>query len=180
MDSTSIIEQTRMKKTTIILFTIPLWLVNPLFTGCAEENKYEFGEAEMLDLLDTLENQTWITTINGTDHELFLDMEQSPEEQAALMPSILGLGSAHACEDRTFFASAEACIQSTTLYIEGSAQVINLETEEVLHESLPLNGSILVLGYTLDNADIRVTHETGFIIWHSNDGESIIMDGATW
>ena len=61
------------------------------------------------------------------------------------------------------FLSAEACIQSTTLYIEGSAQVINLETEEVLHESLPLSSSILVLGYTLDNADIRVTHETDLL-----------------
>ena len=169
-----------MKKTTIALLSLPLWLMNPMFTGCAEENAFEFGETEMLDLLESLESQTWVTTIDGTDHELILELEPSPEEQAALMPSIFGLGSAHACEDRTFFASAEACIKSTTMYIEGSVQVINLETEEVLHESLPLDGSILVLGYALDNADIRVTHETGFIIWHSNDGESIAMDGATW
>ena len=169
-----------MKKTTIALLSIPLWLLNPIFTGCAEEKTFEFGEAEMLELLDSLESQTWVTSIDGTDHELILELEQSTEGQAALMPSILELGSAHACEDRLFFASAEACIESTTLYIEGSARVINLDTDEVLHESLSLDGSILVMGYALDNADIRVAHENGYISWYSNDGESIALDDATW
>ena len=77
-----------MKKTTIALLSIPLWLLNPIFTGCAEEKTW-FGEAEMLELLDSLESQTWVTSIDGTDHELILELEQSTEGQAALMPSIL-------------------------------------------------------------------------------------------
>ena len=53
--------------------------------------------AELLDLKVRL-----VTSIDGTDHELILELEQSTEGQAALMPSILDLGSAHACEDRLF------------------------------------------------------------------------------
>lgn len=169
-----------MKKTTIALLSIPLWLLNPIFTGCAEEKTFEFGEAEMLELLDSLESQTWVTSIDGTDHELILELEQSTEEQAALMPSVLDLGSAHACEDRTFLASAEACIDTTTLTIEGSARVVNLDTEEVLYESLELSGTMTVMGLTMDNADIYVEHSTGFLNWYSNDGENLELSGDSW
>ena len=31
------------------------------------------------------------------------------------------------------------------------------------------------MGYALDNADIRVAHENGYISWYSNDGESIAL-----
>ena len=169
-----------MKKTTIALISVPLWLLNPMFTGCAEDDKFQFGEAEMLDLLDTLDGQTWVTTIDGTNHELILDLQQATEVQASLTPNFLTLGSALACGDRTFLASAEACVETSTLHIEGTVSVVNLDTQVVLHESLEIEGSMTVIGYVLDNADINLYHESGSLYWYSSDGQSIELESTEW
>ena len=169
-----------MKKLAIALVAIPFWLLNPIFTGCATEDKFEFDEADMLDVLDSLNAQTWVTTIDNSNHEIILDLRQATEAQASLTPSAVSLSSAAACSDRAFVASAEACIESSMLYIEGTAMVINLDTEAVLYDSLELSGSMLVVGTALNNADISLNHETGQLRWFSDDGQNLELTDAEW
>ena len=50
-----------------------VWALNPVITGCdpSNEKEFSFGEAEMLDLLDVLNEQSWSIDFEGSSVETF-------------------------------------------------------------------------------------------------------------
>ena len=129
-----------------------LWAVNPVLPGCSSP-EFSFGETEMLDLMETINGQTW-TTEDG-EYELTLTLEQGGGEQAAL-ELLDWMASAHACGDRSFVAEAEACLESSSLPIDATVTITELETEVVIIEEAPYEGTMFVYGYDLDNAELNL------------------------
>jgi len=151
-----------------------IWAVNPTLGGC-DDQEFSFGEAEMLALLDTLNAETW----TEAEAEIYFELSQATEGHAALrLPSSSFMGSAWACGDRSFAAEAAACIESSTLPVEGSVTVI--DTASGVNTSAIVSGEIMVFGYDLDNAEVYLVHDGGDFLLSSDDGVTFTLDGASW
>ena len=134
-----------------------VWALNPVITGCdpSGDKEFTFGESEMLDLLDELNEQSWSIEFEGAMVEVLVEIEQIQEETSAALS--LPSNSAYACGSRSFIASAEACIDTTSLPIEGTISILDDESEEP--ETFLVSGSIEVMGHYLDNADIWIYND---------------------
>ena len=142
-----------------------VWALNPVITGCdpSNEKEFSFGEAEMLELLDDLNEQSWSIEFEGSSVEVLVELNQIEEEASAALS--LPSNSAHACGTRSFIASAEACIDVTSLLIEGSISIIDEESDEP--ETFFVSGSIDVMGLDLDNAEVWVYNDDIRASWDS-------------
>ena len=158
-----------------------LWLINPVFSGCDSEGKakFDFGEAELLDLIDDINEQSWEATFDGELSTITVDFEQLAgasdveDDQAALWNPV-ELGSAHACGSRNFLAEAEACVDISSLPIVGTITItstLDLESEPQVFE---VSGSLDVIGTTLNNADLWVNNDDIDANWGANfDSEGV-------
>ena len=166
-------------KTTIMT---TFWLLNPIyFGGCDKQNpqEFSFGEEDMLSLMDEINSQTWTFEKDSEEFELEFQLDQQIEEVAKLQ-WLDALASAKACGNRNFLAEASACLEMTTLPIEGIVTITNLETGEIVVEDLELSGDISVEGYDLTNADVALYNDTSHIFFYSPDGQDFSLDIAEW
>ena len=162
-----------MNKNTLSWLTATtLWLVNPVFSGCnsGTQSEFDFGEAELLDMLETINGQSWEVTFDGEVSTVTVDFEQIigetyiESDQAALW-SAIEVGSAHACGSRSFLAEAEACIDISSLVLEGTLTVtsnIDLDSEPQVFD---VSGSLDVFGKALDNGEVRVNNDDVEASW---------------
>ena len=159
-----------------------LWILNPIYLGGCLDKEYDFtfGQAEMLDLLETINTQQWSSTEGEETYTLTFSLEQVTSAQAALnLLSILA--SAHACESRSFVAEAEACVDDTTLPVTGTVTIVNQETDEQVVQNMPISGSMTVIGLNLDNADLSLAPEDGGrFSFYSSNGQSFDEFDASW
>lgn len=156
-----------------------LWLINPVFSGCDANNdpEFEFDESDMIALLDDLNGQVWETEFNGEPSTIIVAISQEIEEQARMW-SILQPNTATACSTRNFVGSAEACIDMSTLPIEGT---ITIETETGEMEPLvyDVSGSIDVFGTTLNNAEVWLSNDDVHVSWSGyteEDGQALVFE----
>ena len=156
-----------------------LWLVNPIFNvGCDNEQpKHTFGEAEMLDLMDDINQEVWTVEDGDSRYLVEFTLSQTAEEVASLVDYF---GAAHACGSRSFTASANACIDSTHLPLEGTVRISDADTAEVIVEELAIDGEMAVYGYDLTNAEVEISGESGEFYLYSNDGVSFDLQSAHW
>ena len=150
-----------MSTRTTWLIATTLWLINPVFSGCdsSTDPEFDFGEAEMVELITELNQQTWEVVFDGELSTLSLELSQSVEIQASAWSSTIELGSAHACSSRSFVGSADACIDMSSLPIEGTLTISsNLEVESE-PQTFAVAGSLDVFGTTLDNAEVWVSSD---------------------
>lgn len=140
--------------------------VNPMFlAGCFvdEGNDFEFGEAEMLTLLET-GNETFDFESGGKSYALMLSIAQSAAT-ARLDASPSLFQTASACGSRSFEQSAAACITISSMPAAGTFTLVETtggETRVVL-EDVPVRGTLFVHGETLSN---------GYLELSFNDGDS--------
>lgn len=147
-----------------------IWMINPVFTGCdapPHQEEFDFGEAEMLDVLDNMNSTTWTFEINGSDVEVQVELNQRSISETAALLSLINLGSAHACGSRSFFAEAEACIDVTSLPIEGTVSLSPIDTPDE-PQVFSVEGSLDVYGNTLSNVDIWVQGENFNAYWYGS------------
>lgn len=158
-----------------------LWLINPVFSGCdsGTNTKFDFGEAELLDLIEEVNDLSWEATFDGELSTITVDFEQligdgdSDGDQASLWDSI-ELGSAQACGSRNFLAEAEACVDISSLPIEGTLTVTSSLDPESEPQVFNVSGSLDVIGTTLNNADVWVNNDDIQANWNAQfdtDGE---------
>ena len=164
-----------MNKNTLSWLTATtLWLVNPVFSGCdsGTQSEFDFGEAELLDMIETINGQSWEMTFDGELSTVTVDFEQIIGEtyiegdQAALW-SAIEIGSAQACGSRSFLAEAEACIDISSLPLEGTLTItstIDLDSEPQVFD---VSGSLDVFGKTLDNGELRVNSDDIQASWNA-------------
>ena len=154
-----------------------IWLINPVFNGCFSEN-YSYGQEEMLELMNTINETTYSVEQNGESYNIDFDLVQSPEAQSSL-PIISVGATAEACA-REFYATASACAAVTTIYLEGTVEITDSDGDIVLAEEVK-NGDLYVMGYELNNAQFTAYSNDQYSIdlW-SEDGKDFEVDEASW
>ena len=164
-----------------VFLALCCWVVNPAYLmGCGGERGFTFGEAEMLSLMETLEQETWQVDQAGEVYELIFDLEQSDILELARRSKPGLVGSAMACEDRSFVASASACVDMSYLGIKGPVDVVQRATDELVHSKQTLTGTMTVMGLDLSNVDISLSHADGSFSFSSTDGTQLNLNDATW
>jgi hypothetical protein len=140
------------------------FVVNPAYiTGCmVSESEPDFGEAEMLALLDAANEQgRWELESDGKTYEIELSLMQkvgSPaasgpepgyaprtawEPRTALRAGSLWSAPAHACGTRTFTQSASACVTFTEVPLFGELTIRELSpTPHVVVDALEVEGRL--------------------------------------
>ena len=163
-----------------------LWLVNPVFSGCdsSDDAEFDFGEAELLDILDEVNTQSWEITFEGELSTVTVDLTQivadsEVEDDQASLWSVIELGSAHACDSRNFVAEAEACIDISSLPVQGTLTISsNLEIESE-PQVFDVSGSLDVFGKTLDNADLWLRSDDIQANWNARFNEEGQLEDIT-
>lgn len=147
------------------------YVLNPAYlTGCGgASEEFGYGETEMLALLEAVNGDGLpsVTTEDGSVVELELSLTQvagqdsAAGERAGRRPfSML----AHACESRTFLASASACIVASTVPVDGSLSLRITPPNgapPIELSDLPVDGDLTVNGRELDNAYLDLTLKEG-------------------
>ena len=164
-----------------------LWLINPVFSGCdsSTDTEFQFEEAELLDLLDELNDQTWETTFDGEASTITVDFsqlinesigdEQILEDDHASVWT-LEVGSANACSSRNFLAEAEACIDVSSLPIEGTVTITSKLDIEAEPQIFTVSGSMDVFGTILNNADVWVNSEDIQLNWTGRFDDASVFE----
>ena len=130
-----------------------LWLANPVLVGGCGEKGFEFEAEDMVALAETIEDSSWTANIEGQDYEMeFMISSESIED--GLSQLNLQLGSAWACENRSFLGSAAACIDTTELRVDGFLTVTEGDSNHVVIDNVPIEGLMSVMGLRLDNAEL--------------------------
>ena len=155
------------------LMVFSLWLFNP---ACGTEKTFEFEREDMINLLTEISAQEWETSNEEGDYTLMFTFDLA-EESARMWPSVFA--EARACSSRSFSASAEACIDDTTMELQGVVEIREATSDELVDE-LEFEGSFFVYGYVLNNAEINLNIETGRINLNSNNGSDFILEHAEW
>jgi hypothetical protein len=162
------------------------FVVNPGYiTGCStSDSEPEFGEAEMLELLDAANEQgRWQLESGGKTYEIELSFMQAaagaPGEQAARAPrrplepgSLFGTR-AHACGTRTFTQRASACVTFTEVPLVGELTVRELSpTPHVIVDAVEIEARLWTDAHRLLFAYLDFEFEDNRVVLHSPDAES--------
>jgi len=135
-----------------------LWLMNPVITACSqEEPEFSFGEEELLDIMNEINETDWEIEEDSELRMVQFELSQEQAEQAAKTLFSM-MNAAKACGTRSFLATAEACLDISSVAVEGWMTVEDPEGEI---EEVLIEGRIEVMGHDLDNAMISLSHDQG-------------------
>ena len=155
-----------------------LWLINPVVNiGCDQNSENSFGEEEMLDLMDDINEQVWTFEDGERSYQISFQLtQQSAEEMASVLDF---MGTAHACGSRSFVASASACIETTSLPMEGTVRISDGVTDEVIIDEQSIQGEMMVMGHELNNAEVYLNAENSeFVLSLAQD--AFVLTAAQW
>lgn len=127
------------------------FFVNPLLlSGCRSRPSFDFTEADLVaDLAHAVSAGPYRMSTTEGDVEVSFELVQSVGEDKtsrADRPAVVR--SAHACGQRTLLRSAAACLETTTMPVEGT-MTIKLVAGAVLVDRIPVRGAMEILGPTL-------------------------------
>jgi hypothetical protein len=141
-------------------------VVNPgYFAGCASGTggeKFEFGEVEMLELMDEANATGPFDIMSGSQqYRLELSFEQKSGEDeddvAAFLQRPVFTSRARACGTRTFMQSAAACITSSEVPLTATVNLYRIDSAgetQVVHDEM-VDTRFYVWGTKLTNARIE-------------------------
>ena len=133
-------------------------MLNPgYFVGCGssvEEPKFQYGAAEMTEL--ALAANDSFEVVDGAQRYR-VDLEIAPQRAkvasagGAHADGLFGM-TAHACGDRQLFATASACIDSSSMPLTGKLTVVRTggTQDEILAQDVPVQGTLMVPSLVLD------------------------------
>jgi hypothetical protein len=159
---------------TVVAFSLAS-VINPgYFAGCASESsddlgpepgkeKFEFAEAEMLNLVDEANATGPFDIMDGVQRYRLevLFAQQNGEDQddstASRSPSPFSIR-AYACGTRTFMQSASACITSSEVRLTATLNVYRIEAtgETQVVKDQALDARLAVYGTKLNNAELSI------------------------
>ena len=100
-----------------------IWAVNPTYLGGCSAETYSFGEPEMLELMSVINEEGWTIETDDGVFELSFDVHQASEPQASARSTLGWMATAQACGSRSFVAEAGACIDDTSMALEGTVTI---------------------------------------------------------
>ena len=144
------------------------WIVNPAYlAGClgsSEDAEWEFGEAEMLDVVSAANDAgPFEFEVNGTRYQLALRLVQrgGPEQERAASPMAAPFSGAvaRACGHRTFTNSAAACLWVSHVPLTATLNLDRLDglTPNTLIADGTTEGELWALGKRLNGGQIDLS-----------------------
>lgn len=156
------------KKSWATLAFVVGFAVNPaLLTGCGLlRPSFSYGEAELLAVIDNANRGgPYRYQKDGVTYEVSFTVSQAataPRKRAELLPSTAWITEAHACSERTFVRGAGACLDTSTVPVEGTMQVKRLGPGGArVVGSVPVSGKLHAIGTTLGRADLSLKATSG-------------------
>ncbi|HKO89501.1 MAG TPA: hypothetical protein VJU61_00020, partial [Polyangiaceae bacterium] len=76
---------------------------------------------------------------------------------------------------RELFASASACVDTSSMAVQGRVKVTRLDAaaETVVAETADVEGSLHVLGLKLSHAELSLRFQAGDLSFSSSDGQQL-------
>ena len=168
-------------KMTGFCLALSLWMINPAYlSGCGGETGFSFDQEEMLALMDAVSEGTWTVEKDGQLYHLDFDLEQSESLEITYRRPPDLLGNALACENRSFVASASACVDMSYLGIRGHVTVQDRTSGQDVLVAQAVTGKMLVVGLHLSNSVIELIHSSGRFTLVSETGESFHLRESSW
>lgn len=158
------------------------FVINPAYVaGCGspEEEQPDFGEAEMLALLEELTAAEPTELEDGdAQYEIELDLAEAEGEDVVSSARPLFASSAYACGSRTFMKSAAACSTQTEIALEGTLSVRRVDGDEpvVIAQDVAVEGRMMASGKTLRFVSIDLEFEGGTARWTTSNGMDFALD----
>lgn len=153
--------------------------LNPAyFAGCVSSEyhpKFTYGAAEMATLARAASDSFELTT--GTDHyRIDLDLEPAKVARRTTPASPAAFAaSAHACGERKLTATASACIDWSSMSVQGVFALVRVHdggADEVVVDQVPVHGQMAVHSLNLTAAEMDLTFDRGSLFLHSGDAKS--------
>jgi hypothetical protein len=155
-------ESSRRRSIGVFAFALA-FVINPgYFAGCAGDtgDEFEFGEAEMLELVDGLNDQEpFVFSAADAAYRLELILEQEPgEDEGAVAVGSPLAQRARACGSRTFMNGASACVSSSGVALLATLRLYRTDedADELVLEQ-ELSGSLTAWGKALGASQIVLT-----------------------
>ena len=185
-----------MKSKSIIFFSGLLWLINPIFSGCSPDQSdtdWQFDESDLQAMLDDINSEPIIYEESAQSFEIHLNLQpviQETEVQEAngkyhqsphLQIEAIALQSAHACDTAVFFASAQACIDMAIMYVEGTIEIRDTDSQEVLLTLTEISGEFNTSSEDLSSGYLWLSNNGNIHISmsdHNTDGD--MQGGLDW
>jgi hypothetical protein len=165
-----------------LLFAVSTFLlasvVNPAyFAGCVQdESEPDFGEPEMLELLDAVNEQgRWQFENAGAQYEIEFSLMQAAgaDSHAAARTAMFSGATAHACGSRTFMNSAAACLTVSQLIVEGEFTLRELApTPRVVASAVAVTGNLTAPGNHLRSASLDLRFGDSFVTLETRDAST--------
>ena len=156
-----------------------VWLLNPAWVvGCGGEESFSFGESDMVALMQSINDETWLSPTASGRYEMVFELRQSTMAHHTQSSSRGIVAHVFACSNREFVASADACMDRSVLGLEGQVVIRSPENSESLE--LQVNGTMEVIGRHLTQARVRLSHPGGEFYLRSEDGTSFSLEEARW
>lgn len=177
-----------------LFFGTLLWLSNPIFSGCSPSSsdpEWQFGETELQAMVDDINSQVWEYEHQGQQLAIHfaLNPVEMELEEASLNPvhrqaTPVFIASAHACGTTTFFASAQACIDMAMMQIEGTVQIIDVQSQEILIDHVAVQGEFNTSSTVLDSGSLSLWNDDGLYVSLSDydglEGLNFQFDTVEW
>jgi hypothetical protein len=137
------------------------WMLNPaLLTGCGMLAGFEFGEAEVVAIVDGA-NRTGPLRYedHGKTYEVSIQVEQTKgDDKLHSQAPRAAVRQAMACGNRSFLKSAAACLDTTEVPVEGTLTIRPLTPgATALVDHGPARGALTVHGKSLKSAGLMLS-----------------------
>jgi hypothetical protein len=173
----------RLRTGAATLAFVLAFVINPaLLGGCARLGlTFDFGEREVVALVESA-NHGGPYPFSSDGRELAVTFSLS--QSASVITSAFSVGGsslvaqALACDHRTFVRSAHACLDSTTLPVEGTLTVRDAGGA-ILVDAAHVKGELRVIGTHLRNVELTVTDGKGLVQLRSRDGKTFAVDSVS-
>ncbi|MFO0556004.1 MAG: hypothetical protein U0271_46935 [Polyangiaceae bacterium] len=177
---------TRLRKKLVPTFGVAVfsvaWVINPaLFSGCAgSSTNFGFGEAEAVGLVGVASHSgPYVSADGALELQLELDQSAGEDKQSDAGSFLSPTREAHACGGRTFMRSAGACVDVTSVPVEGWITLKDVKTGATLVDHERASGALMIFGASLDNATVDL-HGGGYAFdLSSSNGHTFQLRGVS-
>jgi hypothetical protein len=159
------------------------FVVNPgYFSACVAGSGPDFGEAEMLAVLDAANAQeTWQFDAEGRSYAVDVSLLQTKGDDAFSGRSTPAWASrAFACGNRRFMNSASACITRSEVGVIGEVTLREVAPSARVIAVADVEGSLWTDAARLLFATIDLEFEGGSIGLHSDDAKRFEVQRVQW
>ena len=152
------------------------YVLNPaFFAGCAGDSvHFQYGAKEMSALVRA-GSRNYEFASDNVRYRLELTVKAKSKPSHTALRANAWTATAHACGQRTLYASAAACLDASSLPVTGTmtlVRVLDDGTENAVVTDAALSGDLFVPSTVLSSGELYLDFDHGHIQLDSRDGKT--------